>query len=98
MNPTIAAIEFRRRAADLRQLASAIEQLPALRLDVHAGDDTWRGNRAALCRSVLSTNQGQLHVAADQLRWRAIEFERQADGLDAAAAAGSVAAGVGRAG
>ena len=93
MTPTIPAIELRRRALDLRDLAAAIEQLSALRLDGYAGDDTWRGSRAALCRTVLSSNQGQLHAAADRLRWRAIDFERQADHLDAAAATVSLATG-----
>jgi len=87
IHPTGAAAELRRRAGHLRSLASAIEHLSVLALDGHAGDDTWRGRRPALCREVLSTNQHQLLLAADQLRTRAIDLERQADQLDAAAAA-----------
>lgn len=84
MHPTTAATDLRRRARHLRELAAAIEHLSVLRLDPHAGIDTWHGQRPNLCRSVLSSNQHQLHAAADDLRWTAVDFELQADRIDAA--------------
>ncbi len=62
-------------------------------LERHAGDDTWRGPRPALCQSVLASNQHQLHVAADDLRWYAHRFEQQAAELDAIDAARVAMAG-----
>jgi len=56
-------------------------------LERHADDRTWRGPHPALCRALLCSNQHQLHSAADDLRWHAYGFERQADELDAAAIA-----------
>ena len=93
MHPTVAATDLRRRARHLRELATAIEQLSVLRLDHHAGMDTWHGPRPALCRSVLSSNQHQLHAAADQLRWTAADFEMQADRIDAASMPAALAGG-----
>lgn len=84
MHPSEPATELRRRARHLRELATTIEQLSILRLDRHAGDDTWHGPRAALCRSVLSSNHHQLYAAADHLRSTAIRFDLQAAALEAA--------------
>ncbi|MGB0112560.1 MAG: hypothetical protein WBP59_05025 [Ilumatobacteraceae bacterium] len=85
MIPNAQADELRRRSHHLREVASTIERLGALRLELHAGDDTWRGRRPLLCRSVLAANQQQLHAAVDHLRWTAITFEHRADELDAVA-------------
>ena len=81
------ANQLRQRARHLRELANSIESLPVMRLEGHADDDTWRGPRPMLCRATLSSNQQQLHAAADDLRSHALRFERQAAELDAIAAA-----------
>ncbi|TVR26552.1 MAG: hypothetical protein EA389_05195 [Ilumatobacter sp.] len=69
---------LRRRARTLRTLATTIESTPAMALDAHAGSDTWRTPRADLCRWILSTNQAQVHRAAEELRWDAHRLERRA--------------------
>lgn len=79
------AIDLRRRARRLRDLASRIEGSPALSLERAAGDDTWRGHRPTLCVALLHSNQAQLHREVEQLRWQAYLFERRAAELDAAA-------------
>ena len=56
-----------------------------MRLDRYGDVDTWCGTRPDLCRATLVTNQHQLHVAADDLRWHAYRFEQQAQELDAIA-------------
>lgn len=81
------AEQLRQRAAELRRLATRIEQLPVMRLDAYAGDDTWSGPRPTLCRTTLCTNQRQLHQAADDLRWHAYRFEIEADEADTLALA-----------
>lgn len=80
------AAQLHERARELRRLATRIEELPVLRLDAEAGDDTWTGPRPALCRSTLQVNQRQLHQAADDLRWRAHRFEVEALELERRAA------------
>jgi len=85
MTPTELALHLRRRADHLRSLAWSIEATPAMSLDHHATDDTWRGRRPQLCRMLLSTGQRQLHAAADDLRGHAYRLERDADELDALA-------------
>ena|GEM_PF-698838 len=82
MNSTARADQLRRRAAELRALATTIEAGPVMRLEQLAGDDTWRGLRPTLCRTLLATNVHQLHQAADDLRWQAWLFEQRADELD----------------
>jgi len=81
------ANHLRERARHLRDLATAIENLPVMSLEIHADGGTWRGPRPDLCRSTLRTNQQQLHGAADDLRWQAHRFEQEAAELDAVAAA-----------
>lgn len=83
MSEITEAMQLRHRAQHLRELATSIEALPAMSLDSHAGDDTWRGRRALLCRSLLATSQHHLHAAADDLRTHASRFDRAADELDA---------------
>jgi hypothetical protein len=70
--------QLRARARALRHLATRIECTPAMSLDRHAGDDTWRTPRADLARSILRANQAQLHHAVDELRWTAYRLELQA--------------------
>lgn len=82
MNATSRADQLRRRAHDLRRLADDIEASPVMRLDHHAGDDTWRGTRPALCRVTLRSNQQQLHRAADDLRWHAERMLHHAEELE----------------
>jgi hypothetical protein len=77
------ANQQRQRARHLRGLANTIESLTVMGLEGYADDDTWRGTRPALCRSVLASNQRQLHAAADDLRWHAHRIEQQAAELDA---------------
>ena len=83
MTPTQLAAHLRRRADHLRRFATSIESTPAMSLDRHADDDTWRGPRPQLCRTLLASGQRQLHAAADDLRAHAYRFEREADELDA---------------
>jgi hypothetical protein len=85
MNAADRAQELRRRARHLRELATRIERLPVMSLELWADDDTWRGPRPSLCRTTLRVNQHQLHAAADDLRSHAWRFELDADALDAAA-------------
>lgn len=87
MDATARANHLRHRARHLRDLATAIEQLPIMSLEIHADGDTWRGPWPDLCRSTLCANQRQLHGAADDLRWHAHRFDQQAAELDAVAAA-----------
>jgi len=87
MDATTRANELRRRAGHLREVATVIEHLPVMALEIHADDDTWRGPRPDLCRSTLRANQRQLHGAVDDLRWHAHRFEQQAVELEAVAAA-----------
>lgn len=88
MTSSARAAQLRERARHLRQLAADIEHLPVMGLEHHADDCTWRGPHPTLCRATLCSNQHQLHAAADDLRWRAYRFERQADELDALAIVG----------
>lgn len=77
------AADLRERARRLRQLACLIESTPAMRLDLLAGDDTWRGPRPRLCRDLLERNLAQLHRAADDLRWHAYLLDQRAVAADA---------------
>jgi hypothetical protein len=80
------AIELRRRAQRLRQLASSIETSLVMSLERHARTDTWRGRRPMLCVNLLRHNQAQLHAEVDGLRWQAYLFDQRAARLDLAAA------------
>jgi hypothetical protein len=88
MTPAARATQLRERAQHLRDLAASIEAMPAMRLDRHADDDTWRGPRPLLCRALLATNQHQLHGAADDLRRIALQFDQQAAEFEAVTRAG----------
>jgi 1,2-phenylacetyl-CoA epoxidase catalytic subunit len=89
-SPDTAAV-LRRRAADLRQLAATIEQTPATTLEYAAGEDTWRGQRPDLCRSMLVANLAQLHAAVDDLRGHAWQLARRADQVEVASALAAAA-------
>ena len=76
------ATELRRRAHVLRTVALRVEQSPVMTLERHADDDTWRGRRPALCRSMLIANQAQLHREVEALRWQAYLLDQQALDLE----------------
>lgn len=73
---------LRRRAADLRTLASSIERSLVTVLADVSGTDTWNTNRGQLCERMLSRNLHQIHEAADDLRDSALRFCDRADELD----------------
>ncbi|MFK8025886.1 MAG: hypothetical protein AB8G26_18165 [Ilumatobacter sp.] len=76
---------YRHRARRLRELADDIHHTPALRLHLHAGDDTWRGPRALASVADLRRAQVEVEREVHLLRVRADRFEREADRLDALA-------------
>lgn len=78
---------YRRRARHLRQLAWRMNDTPALRLHIHAGDDTWHGPRPLECTADLRRAQDEIRREVDDLHTRAGRFDREADRLDAAATA-----------
>jgi hypothetical protein len=81
------ADEYRRRAADLRRLAARLDAVPLADVESWAGPDTWRSAGADHCRQQLAIDRQRIAHAVDELRERAWMFERQADAVDAAAAA-----------
>ena len=85
--------EYRRRAAELRALATRIESSPVLRLHEGAGADTWSSPGAEACRGTLADDQVRLRHSAAELREHAWWYEQQADALDAVAAARRLTAG-----
>lgn len=78
---------LRSRARTLRSFADRIERSAAMRLDQHAGPETWHSPRADLCRWVLGINRSQLQRGVDELRAHAHRLEQQAADLEAARAA-----------
>lgn len=78
---------LRARARTLRSFAERIERSAAMRLDEHAGPETWHSPRADLCRWVLGINRTQLRRSADELRMHAHRLEQQAAEIEAARAA-----------
>jgi hypothetical protein len=91
MGTTGPATRLRLRARRLHELARTIESTPAMSLERHAGDDAWRGHRPSLCRTLLMSNQHQVHAAVEELRWSAHQLEQQADQLEAAARFSNIA-------
>ena len=87
MASDITADEYRQRAAHLRRLAERLDDVPMADIESWAGPDTWRSAGADDCRQQLATDRQRIAHAADDLRHRAWMFERQADAVDAAAAA-----------
>lgn len=89
---------LRLRARELRRLAAAIERTPAMSLDHDAGPETWRMPRAELCLALLRSNQQQLHVHAEELRWLAHRLECRAVELETSLPGASTAWGAARGG
>lgn len=77
------ATALRRRAHALRAVAGQVEQSPVMTLERHAGDDTWRGRRPELCRTMLIANQAQLHREVEALRWQAYLLDQLASDIEA---------------
>ena len=86
------AVEYRRRAAELRRLADRLDDSPVLTLHHWAGPETWTSPRVDQCRDQLRVDQAQIRDAVDQLRAEAWRLQRRAEDLEAAAA---VAASIG---
>jgi hypothetical protein len=79
------AVEYRRRAAELRRLADRLDDSPVLTLHQWAGPETWTSPRVEQCRDQLTVDQAQIRVAADELRSEAWRLQRRAEDLEAAA-------------
>lgn len=79
---SIEAEHLRARMVELRKLAEDIERTPLLSLDRHAGPETWSSPAADDCRAELARDQVELHRAAEDLRWRAYQLDREAEQLD----------------
>ncbi len=73
---------LRRRAGDLRHLASDIEGSSIMALHRYASDETWRGTRPHRCVELLRIQQTRLRRDAIDLRSQADAFERRADELE----------------
>ena len=84
------AVEYRRRAAELRRLADRLDDSPVLTLHQWAGPETWTSPRVDQCRDQLRVDQSLIRDAADQLRTEAWRLQRRAEDLEAAAVAASV--------
>lgn len=80
------ADEYRRRARDLRRVAVRLDAVDLAGLEAWAGPDTWVSPAAGDCRGALARDRQRLDHAVDELGERARRLEREADGLDAAAA------------
>lgn len=91
MPTTPQATRLRQRAATLRALARRIESLAVLDLHRQAGADTWVGPSPYMCAEMLRAHRGRLLAAADDLWATASRFEREAEEIDAAALAESLA-------
>jgi len=81
------AQQLRLRAAGLRGLARQLQSLRALTLYADAGADTWVGPSPQRCADDLMARRSELLQHADDLAQAARRMERQADELDAQAAA-----------
>lgn len=80
------ADEYRRRARDLRRVAAQLDAVDLAGLEAWAGPDTWVSPAADDCRAALSRHRQRLDHSVDELGERARRLEREADGLEAAAA------------
>ncbi len=78
---------YRQRARNLRRLAATMADTPAMTLRMFADEQTWRGPRALACTSDLQRAEWEIHREIDSLHTRAWRFDREADRLDAQAAA-----------
>ena len=86
------AVEYRRRAAELRRLADRLDDSPVLTLHQWAGPETWTSPRVEQCRDELALDQIRIRAAAEQLRSEAWRLQRRAEDLEVAAAVAAVAA------
>lgn len=74
---------LRARATALRRLAARVEHTDLHAVARLAGDDTWIGATAEVCREDLTIAIRGLDAAADDLRRQATLLERRADILAA---------------
>ena len=84
------AWRLRARADELRAVATRIEASRAMTLHDLAGEDTWSGPGPELCRRLLSGNQRQLRLAAEELRRRSAMLDQHATDLEVEALLRSV--------
>ena len=84
------AWQLRARADELRAVAARIEASWAMTLHGLAGEDTWSGPGPELCRRLLSGNQHQLRLAAEELRRRAAMLDQRATDIEVQALLRSV--------
>lgn len=76
VDPTDRLLE---RAHRLRRLAERLSRLAALALGDIAGEDTWRGPRPDLCRTMLEHNSRQIRRRSEELLATAREMERRVE-------------------
>jgi hypothetical protein len=76
------AAELRRRAAELRRLASHLAATPLDDLVRWAGPDTWLSPRAAQLRDELAVDRARLASAVDDLARHARWLERRAEAAE----------------
>ncbi len=88
------ADELRRRAGELQRLASRLGAVPLADLDGWAGPDTWSSPGAEECRAMSGRDRQRVAHAVEELLERASGLVRQADTIDAVAAAARLAAPV----
>jgi hypothetical protein len=80
------AEEYKRRARDLRRVAAQVDAVDLAGVEAWAGPDTWVSPAADDCRAALARDHQRLGHAVNELGERARRLERDADGLEAAAA------------
>ena len=78
------AAELRRRADELRRLATHLDATPVLAVLDRAGPDTWVSPRAEQLRAELGVDRRRLTEAVEDLRAHARHLERQAEAAEAA--------------
>ena len=81
------AVDCRRRAAELRRMASRLDDSPLLVLHRWAGEDTWSSPTVEDRRAQLASDQNRIRAAADELRTEARRLERRAEVREASLAA-----------
>lgn len=69
------------RARRLRLLAARLGHLLSMSLPGLAGEDTWRGPRPDLCRTMLLQNNRQIRHRMNELVDIARDLERQAEAV-----------------
>lgn len=91
--PGAESIDLRRRAAELRRVATRIDAAPALDLPAWSGPDTWSGRRVAEAEAHYDLARRTVLGHATLLRDQARAFECRADELDVMASSGPSAVG-----